>query len=97
MAENGHAVDDIGRCCNQLGVRAEIGVLFENGEHAFGIGGLGQFLTIETDNSGGSKHARRIDEATAGVYLAMKFEILFRRKYFTRRKLDERTLGRLHG
>ena len=64
MAENGHTIDDIGGRRNQLGIRTEIGILLENGEHAFGIGGLGQFLTIETYGFGCGKHARRIDEAT---------------------------------
>ena len=97
MAENGHTIDDIGRRCNQLGIRTEIGILLEDGEHAFGVGGLGQFLTIETYDFGCGKHARRIDEATPRVYTPMKFQILFRREHFTCRKLDERTLGRLHG
>ena len=97
MAEDCHTIDDVGGRGNQLGIRTEIGVLFENSEHAFGIGGLGQFLTIETYGFGCGKHSRRIDEATPGVYTPMKFQILFRSQHLACRKLDERALSGLHG
>ncbi len=97
MAENGHTVDDIGGRRNQLGIRTKISVLLENSEHAFGIGGLGQFLTIETDGFGCGKHARRIDQAATRVYPTMKFQVFFGGQHFTGRKLDERALSRLNG
>src|SRR4029079_17480102 len=97
MAEDGHTIDDVGGRGNQLGIRTEIGVLFENSEHAFGIGGLGQFLTIQTYGFSCGEHARRIDETAARVYPTMKFQILFRSQYFACRKLDERALSGLHG
>src|SRR6187431_3700675 len=97
MAEDGHTIDDVGGRGNQLGIRTEIGVLLENSEHAFGIGGLGQLLTIQTYGFGGGQYARRIDETAARVYPAMKFQILFRSQHFACRKLDERALSGLHG
>src|SRR4029079_1064048 len=73
------------------------GILLENSEYAFGIGSLGQLLTIETYGLGCGKHARRIDEAAPRVYTPVKFQILFRSQHFARRKLNERSLSGLHG